>query len=48
MANLPKFIACASDEALVKPEIGSTEQAGVEPKVKSNGYVAMLSVGYRF
>lgn len=36
------------DEALVKPEIGSTEQAGVEPKVKSNGYVAMLSVGYRF
>ena len=36
------------DEALVKPVIGSTEQAGVEPKVKSNGYVAMLSVGYRF
>ena len=36
------------DEALVKPEIGSTEQAGVEPNVKSNGYVAMLSVGYRF
>ena len=36
------------DKALVKPELGSTEQAGVEPKVKSNGYIAMLSVGYRF
>ena len=36
------------DEALVRPELGSTEQAGVEPKVKSNGYVGMFSVGYRF
>ena len=54
LADLPKDSGSdevklnGDDEALVKPEIGSTEQAGVEPKVKSNGYVAMLSVGYRF